>query len=250
MVGDFDGNKKSDLVFWAQGDQTLYFARIPTDPVLTENWKLIPVYKYFSDGQMQQHGTYPAWKRTNEHEGLANADIDGDGIMDIVGGGLWFRYLEEDKFSYNVVDAAYTFSRSAAGQLVNGGRPEIVLVVGDGLAPMFMYEYQKNTWVKKEIVQKVSNGHSLAIVDFDGDGNMDIWYAEMTLGGYKEAVSRILFGDGRGNFQRDMIISRGIDLHDSEIVDLDGDGDLDILGKPYDGDAPSIDIWLQNGTNK
>jgi len=250
MVGDFDGDKKSDLVFWAQGDQTLYFARIPTDPVLTENWKLIPVYKYFSDGQMQQHGTYPAWKRTNEHEGLANADIDGDGIMDIVGGGLWFRYLEEDKFSYNVVDAAYTFSRSAAGQLVNGGRPEIVLVVGDGLAPMFMYEYQKNTWVKKEIVQKVSNGHSLAIVDFDGDGNMDIWYAEMTLGGYKEAVSRILFGDGRGNFQRDMIISRGIDLHDSEIVDLDGDGDLDILGKPYDGDAPSIDIWLQNGTNK
>ena len=47
-----------------------------------------------------------------------------------------------------------------------------------------------------------------------------------------------------------MIISRGIDLQDSEIVDLDGDGDLDILGKPYDGNSPRLDIWVQNGTGK
>jgi hypothetical protein len=250
ITGDFDGNGKADLVFWAQGDQTLYFARIPEDPYEQANWKLLPIYKYFGDSQMEQHGTYPSWKGTNEHEGLAKADIDGDGIQDIVGGGFWFKYLGEDKFSYNIVDAAYTFSRSAAGQLVSDGRPEIILVVGDGVAPMFMYEYQKNTWIKKEIVPKVTNGHSLAIIDFDGDGNNDIWYAEMTLGGNKEAVNRILFGDGKGNFKRDLIISRGIDLHDSEIADLDGDGDLDILGKPYDGDAPRIDIWLQNGTGK
>jgi len=250
MAGDFDGDHKPDLVFWAQGDQTLYFTRIPSDPVLTENWKMITVYKYYGDSQMEQHGSYPAWKRPNEHEGLAMADIDGDGITDIVGGGLWFKYLGNDKFSYNVVDAAYTFSRSAAGQLVKGGRPEIVLVVGDGLAPMYMYEYQKNTWVKKPIIGEVSNGHTLALVDFNKDGNMDIWYAEMTLGGNKDALSRILFGDGKGSFPSDMIISIGIDLHDSEIADLDGDGDLDILGKPYDGDAPRLDIWLQNGTGK
>lgn len=250
MAGDFDGDNKPDIVFWAQGDNTLYFARIPDDPTITTEWKLKPVFRYYTDGEMEQHGTYPAWKGTNEHEGLAKADIDGDGVMDIIGGGLWFKYLGEDRFSFNSIDGAYTFSRSAAGQLVEGGRPEVVLVVGDGLAPMYMYEFQKNTWVKKEIVKRVSNGHSLAIVDFDGDGYMDIWYAEMTLGGNKEAVNRILFGDGKGNFTRDMVISIGIDLHDSEIVDLDGDGDLDILGKPYDGDAPGINIWLQNGTGK
>jgi hypothetical protein len=44
------------------------------------------------------------------------------------------------------------------------------------------------------------------------------------------------------------MISEGIDLHESEIADLDGDGDYDILGKPYNGDAPRLDIWLQNGT--
>jgi hypothetical protein len=245
MVGDFDVDSKPDLVFWAQGDQTLYFTRIPANPKVTAEWKLIAVYKYFPDSQMEQHGTYPAWKRTNEHEGLAKDDIDGDGLQDITGGGLWFKYLGNDRFSYNIVDGAYTFSRSATGQLIKGGRPEIVLVVGDGWAPMYMYEYQKNTWVKKEIVPKVSNGHTLAIIDFDSDGNQDIWYAEMTLEGNTKAVNRIMFGDGKGNFRRDMIISEGIDLHDSEIIDLDGDGDLDILGKPYDGDAPRLDIWLQ-----
>lgn len=199
---------------------------------------------------MEQHGTYPSWKRINEHEGLAKADIDGDGVQDIIGGGLWFKYLGNDKFSYNVIDAAYTFSRVAAGQIIPGGRPEVVMVVGDGIAPMFLYQYDKGTWSRKEIVSSVRNGHSLAVIDFDGDGNLDIWYAEMTLGGYRDAVNRILFGDGKGNFPRDMIISKGIDVHDSEIADLDGDGDLDILGKPYDGDAPRLDIWLQNGTAK
>jgi len=250
MTGDFDGDGRRDLVFWAQGDQTLYFTRIPAEPKELHEWKLIPVYRYYSDGQMEQHGTYPAWKGTNEHEGLATADVDRDGVQDIVGGGLWFKYTGNDKFTFNTVDGAYTFSRSACGQLIRGGRPEILLVVGDGWAPMYMYEYLKNTWVRKEVVPMVSNGHSLAIVDFDRDGNADIWYAEMTLGGNTKAINRILFGDGNGDFTRDMIISKGFDLHDSEIMDLDGDGDLDILGKPYDGGAPGINIWLQNGTGK
>jgi hypothetical protein len=62
-----------------------------------------------------------------------------------------------------VVDASYTFSRSAAGQLIAGGRPEIVMVVGDGLAPMFLYEWQNGTWKKKTLIDEVDNGHSLAI---------------------------------------------------------------------------------------
>jgi hypothetical protein len=250
IAGDFDGDGQQDLVFWAQGDQTLYFTRLPDDPYELKNWKLIPVYKYFSDSQMEQHGSYPAWKGTNEHEGLAKEDIDGDGISDIIGGGLWFKYIGNDKFSFNEIDAAYTFSRSAAGQLIKGGRPEIVFVVGDGIAPMYMYEYRNNTWMPKMIVPEVHNGHTLSLIDFDRDGNLDIWYAEMTLNGYTDAVSKILFGDGNGNFPREMIISKGIDLHDSEIIDLDGDGDLDILGKPYNGGAPRLDIWLQNGTSK
>ena len=248
IIGDFDGDCKPDLVFWAQGDQTLYFTHIPENPRITSEWKLIPVYKYYTDSQMEQHGTYPPFKGTNEHEGLAKADIDGDGTEDIIGGGMWFKFIGDSKFSFNTIDAGYAFSRCAAGQLVKGGRPEVLLVVGDGWAPMYLYEYLNKTWVKKEILPKVSNGHSLDIIDFDRDGISDIWIAEMTLFNNINAINRILLGDGKGNFTKEIVISKGIDLHESEIADLDGDGDLDILGKPYDGDTPRLDIWLQNGT--
>jgi len=254
MVGDFDGDGKTDLVFWCQGDCTLYFTRIPQNPEVFAEWKLIPVYRYFTDGEMEQQGTYPPFKKTNEHEGLAKADIDGDGVQDIIGGGMWFGYLGNDKFSFNAIDGSYPFSRAAAGQLVKGGRPEIVLVVGDGWAPMNMYEYKQinrdKYWGKKEILPKISNGHSLSLIDFDGDGNLDIWNAEMTLFDNKTATNRILLGDGKGSFPKEIVISQGIDIHESEIADLDGDGDLDVLGKPYDGDAPRLDVWLQNGTGE
>lgn len=249
MVGDFDGDGKSDLVFWVQGDNTLYFARIPEKPKETSAWKLIPAYTYYTDGQMEQRGEYPRWKGINEHEGLAKADIDGDGVQDIVGGGMWFKYLGNDRFAANIIDASYTFSRSAAGQLIEGGRPEVVMVVGDGSAPLSLYQFVNGTWRRKDLVPKVRNGHTLDIVDFDGDGHLDIWNAEMALDGNKEAINHILLGDGAGNFPDEIVVSRGVDLHESKIADLDGDGDLDILGKPY-SDAPGIDVWLQNGTGK
>lgn len=250
IVGDFDGNGCPDLVFWAQKDHTLYFASFPDNPKELSSWNLIPIYTYYADGQMQQLGKYLDFKKINEHEGLAKADIDGDGIQDIIGGGMWFKYLGDDKFAFNTIDGAYTFSRSAVGQLIKGGRPEVILVVGDGWGPMNMYEYQNGTWVRKEVISEVTNGHSLAIIDLDGDGNYDVWNAEMTLMDNNNAINHILLGDGKGNFPSEIKISEGFDIHQSEIADLDGDGDLDILGKPYNGGAPRLDVWLQNGTSE
>lgn len=250
ITGDFDGDGKTDLVFWSQSEGKLIFARIPDNPKDPGAWKCIPIFQYFDDGQMQQRGTYPWFKRVNEHEGLAKIDIDGDGIQDIVAGGYWFKYKGNNQFSNNMVDGSYTFSRSVAGQFIKGGRPQIVLVVGDGWAPLNLYEYKDKTWVPKTIIEKVSNGHSNSVGDFDGDGNLDLWNAEMTLAGNTNAVNRILLGDGKGNFPREIIVSKGIDIHESEMADLDGDGDLDILGKAYNGDTPRLDIWLQNGTGE
>ena len=42
------------------------------------------------------------------------------------------------KWATNIIDASYSFSRAAAGQLKKGGRPEVVLVVGDGAGPLNM----------------------------------------------------------------------------------------------------------------
>jgi hypothetical protein len=246
MFGDFDNDGETELVFWNQGGHKLCLVEIPDNPRNAATWHSRDIYLWSNDSQMAQRGSYPGWKSVNEHEGFDTADIDGDGLLDIVGGGRWFKYMGDGKFTANIVDAGYSFTRSAAGQLIEGGRPEIVLVVGDGLAPLIIYQWKDGTWEPTVLVDSVNNGHSIDLIDFNGDGHLDIFNAEMNLGDNPKAKTRILLGDGNGNFESITVIEDYAN-HESRIADLDGDGDYDILGKPYKWEAPRIDIWINEG---
>jgi hypothetical protein len=249
LFGDFDGDGTDELVFWNQGDHRLYLAEIPDDPRKAGSWDLEIVYEYHDDSQMKQLGQelYPAWKGNHEHEGLTKADIDGDGILDIIGGGRWFKYDGENDYIENIIDASYTFTRSAVGQFIEGGRPEVLLVVGDGIAPLMMYEYQEGTWMPTQLVESIDNGHTLQVLDFDKDGHWDIFSAEMRFGeGNPDSKAQILLGDGKGNFRKRVLVW-GYGMHESRLTDLDGDGDYDLLGKPYTWKAPRLDIWINEG---
>lgn len=245
MFGDFDGDGKDELVFWNQLGTTLFLAEIPGNPRQAKSWKCEPIYTWSADSEMEQRGEYPAWRRTHEHEGLTKIDMDGDGKLDIVGGGRWFKHIQGLTYLPNIIDASYVFTRSAAGDLIKGGRPEVILVAGDGAAPFVMYEWQKGIWKSKVLIEGVRDGHSITIVDFDGDGNLDIFTAEMQLQN-PEPKTRILLGDGNGNF-KEMLVHTGFGLHESVLVDLNGDKLLDILGKPYTWQAPRLDIWINKG---
>jgi len=249
MFGDFDGDGTDELVFWNQGDHRLYLAKIPDNPKQTAPWELRIIYEYSDDSQMKQLGQelYPGWKGNHEHEGLAKADIDGDDILDIVGGGRWFKFNGENGFIENIIDASYTFTRSAVGQFIEGGRPEVLLVVGDGQAPLMMYEYREGTWMPRQLIDLLDNGHTIQVLDFNKDGNWDIFNAEMRFGeGNPDSRAQVLLGDGQGNFRKILLV-QGYGLHESWLADLDGDGDYDLLGKPYTWKAPRLDIWINEG---
>lgn len=244
FFGDFDGDGDGEFVFWNQGAHALFLAEVPADPRRSGPWSLTEIYTYSGDSEPEQRGRPAGFKGVNEHEGLAKADIDGDGKLDIVGGARWFKHLGGMRYLPNIIDAGYSFSRAAAGQLKEGGRPEVVLVVGDGLGPLMLYEWVKGTWVGRALIGEIDNGHSLDLVDFDGDGHLDIFCAEMRLnGGNPDARIYLLLGDGQGNF-RTTVVAEGFGNHESKIADLDGDGALDILGKPYNWETPRLDIWL------
>ena len=244
IFADVDGNGKEALVFWNQDAHGLFLARIPPDPRNAGPWPITEIYSYSADSEQEQRGKPAPFRGVNEHEGLAAADIDGDGKLDIVGGGRWFRNLGDGRFEVNIIDASYSFSRVAVGQLKKGGRPEVVMEVGDGLGPLLWYEWVKGTWVSHKLLD-IANGHSLQLLDFDRDGNLDIFCAEQRLNGtVPDSKIYLLFGDGNGNFTK-AVLATGFDLHESKLADLDGDGKLDILGKPYNWETPRLDIWLQ-----
>ena len=250
MFADIDQDGSPELVFWNQGGHSLILARLPVDPKVDAEWPMTPIFTYTYDSEMKQRATSPPFKSVNEHEGLALLDIDGDGKKDIVGGGYWFKHIAGDKFEANAVDSSYHFSRAGAGQLMEGGRPEIVFVVGDGVGPLMMYEWVKGTWLPKTLIESIDNGHSLAVLDFDGDGHLDIFCGEMRLNsGNPDSKIYLLMGDGKGNF-RTTVVAEGFDLHEAKIADLDGNGTPDILAKPYNWQTPRLDIWLNLGLKR
>jgi hypothetical protein len=247
LFGDFNGDGDMELAFWNQSDGKLFLAVIPDSPAQHPGeWPRQAIYTYGVDSEMEQTGQagYPAWKGTNEQEGLFACDIDGDGITDIVGGGRWFKYNGEGGYTENIIDASYSFTRSVAGQFIEGGRPEVILLAGDGHAPMYMYEYRDGTWVRTMLIQEVADGHSIDVLDFNGDGHLDLFSGEMGLGGGNpEAKIRIMLGDGKGHFLHH-VVATGFGTHESKIADLDGDGDYDILSKPYQWKAPRLDLFI------
>jgi len=195
IFGDFDGDGQLELVFWNQGAQKIFMAEIPADPLNTQPW---PYTEIFSGGG----------------EGLGKADIDGDGKIDLLGAGRWFKHTGGTNFTPYVIDGSQNSSRIVAGDLIPGGYPEVVMVAGDGEGPLKWYECTGNPtnpgdWVAHDILgYNVHHGHSLDVADFDGDGNLDIFCGEMVYGGNTDAKVWVFLGDGNGNFT-ETVVSTG-----------------------------------------
>jgi len=186
---------------------------------------------------------------------MAAFDIDGDGKTDLLAGNLWFKHRGGTKFE--PIQFASIGGRVAAGKFKPGKVGQIVIAPGDGVGPLRWYECTGNPemardWVGHDLLDRdMIHGHSLQVGDIDGDGNLDIFAAEMAkwTEGKKEpdnpgATAWILFGDGRGQFQK-TIFATGIGFHEARVADLNGDGKMDVLDKPYNWEAPRVDVWIQ-----
>jgi FG-GAP-like repeat len=237
IFGDFAGDGTNKLAFWVQRSEIVWLASIPSDPKQLSPWPTTPL------------------ARVGPAEGLAKADIDGDGKLDLIGGGFWFKHLGARAFQPMLIDKKSLNSRAAAGQLVEGDSPEVVFVVGDGVGRLKWLERSRGNWVSHDLLgEDVVHGHSLELADIDQDGHLDIFCAEMAQ--WTEGTNTpdnpgarmwIFYGDGHGRFTK-TLLARGIDNHESRVSDLDGDGDMDIVVKPYTHDTPRLDIWLNDGT--
>jgi hypothetical protein len=218
-------------VAWQNSARKLLLFEIPNDPRATERWPSTVVFTA-SDGK---------------HEGLAVGDVDLDGTMDIVGAGRWWKHMGGAKYRDHVIDARMAFTRAAVGQLVKGGRPEVVFCPGDANGDAKWYQWEGKKWVPHKL-RYVNHGHTLDLGDVDQDGNLDIFIGEMgNPGAGDDAQTWIWYGNGRGGF-RETVANRGQGIHEGRLADLDGDGDLDILVKPFQHNAPRVDVLINTGS--
>ena len=172
--------------------RSLRLAELPRDPRRSGSW---PATAIASVGRA---------------EGLAKADVDGDGKVDLIGGGYWFRHEGGSDYRPMLIDEGSKLTRAAAGQLVEGGPPEVVFVAGDVVGRLKWFERRGDAWIAHDLLgEDVVHGHSLQLADIDEDGHLDIFCAEMAKWtdaakepDHPNARMWIFYGDGRGDSRR------------------------------------------------
>jgi hypothetical protein len=229
VIGDFDGDGARELVFWNKNaSNRLYLADWPADPKATQPWPFVEIF---------QAPTRP--------EGLAKGDIDLDGREDIVGAGYWFEHVSGTTYTPHLIESGRTFTRTVVGQFVPGGRPEVVHSPGDEIGPLTWNEWVDGAWVTTVLDPVVKHGHTLAMGDVDRNGLPDFYVAEMhSPGAGDQARSRVFLNQGGGVFLPDTV-NVGLGNHESRLADIDMDGWLDVVGKPFKAQAPGLHIWFR-----
>lgn len=129
---------------------------------------------------------------------IASADVDGNGVMDVV-----FAGAEE--------------------------LADIVLWKPGPAGPT-------GPWTAHVIAPAVEHVHSLEIADFDRDGKTDVFAGQMHISAAREVVIYHNV-DGAGTVWSRHVLSTG-GTHNAQVGDIDSDGDFDIVGSNYTGNPP------------
>jgi sugar phosphate isomerase/epimerase len=246
VFGDFLGTGKPQLAFWNQQAKTLYLAEIPDNPRTAESWPLTEIVSGTSSGS------------TPYTEGMSAFDVDGDGKVDILAYNTWYKHTGGKSFKpIKIADEGGLIS---AGYFKPSKVAQIVISPGDGNGPLRWYECtgdpeDSKSWVAHDLLDRpIIHGHSLQLGDLNRDGHLDVFVGEMAKWSENkpdrdnpEATAWVFYGDGQGRFtKKEVVVGHG--WHQAQLADLDGDGDLDLLNKPYNWDTPRVDVWLNNGT--
>lgn len=247
VAADIDGDGKLDLI--SMNDDTLTWYKIPSDP--TSTWIETTVGS-------SVHGSFTP-------RGVG--DIDGDGDNDIVRTSGWYKNEGNGSSWTWIENISGASDPGGVGQFDDttrswifdidlDGDNDIVMATADTSASNGWLRWFENqsgdgsAWVSRSIASDKGDLHSLALADFDNDGDIDIFTGEGPLGGSGPSGLRRGFifenTSGTGDTWVEHIIVEGYEIHEAQAGDVDGDGDIDIVFKPWNGGEQ---VFLENVTS-
>jgi hypothetical protein len=193
-----------------------------------------------------------AWERASDvsqDEALSAGDIDRDGRIDLLLGTHWLRNEGNGWRAYAIDATTENPDRNRLVDLNRDGRLDAVVGFEaiNKLGAVVWYEQGSDPtqpWQRHRIGEAIGP-MSLDVADIDGDGDPDVIVGEHNLA-KPESARLLMFEnvDGRGRQWREHVIATGDEHHDGAlVVDLDGDGDPDIVSIGWGHDRV---LWYEN----
>ena len=239
VVADVDGDGRPEVVMGGENYGCAWY-KIPARPTVNAPWpKHIVTLAMLKQKDHIHSGPYPGGVK----------DLDGDGDADIV---LTDRWMENRGGGTDWVEHKLPFGKSGPYGLSSrawivdmnrDGHNDIVMtdsdqeesraawLENDGKSPPAF----KVHWLPDSVPGVRGSFHSLAVADFDGDGDLDVLTAEQEDLLPKGSQPRWFLWenvDGRGaHFVEHVIFDGRLGGHDIIVGDIDGDGDLDVVSK-------------------
>jgi hypothetical protein len=186
-------------------------------------------------------------------EGIQVADLTASGHPDIVIGGRWYENpgdVIEGQWQEHVYTDRWTHpdAKVDLADISGNGRLDIVLTPAELAGQTYKiawYEAPSNPraqWTEHVVVDKIETVvHALALGDFNRDGRVDIAYAEMHQGDDPDEVV-IMLNRGAGEaWHKQVLATRG--SHDLVALDIDGDGNLDLIGANHGGPYQALELY-------
>ena len=222
-AADFDGDGDLDILFVSEDDEENEY--------------------YLNDGEGRFEDAVDRFPAAGVTNGLAVADVNGDGAPDVIlgnagqnvlliadGGGGFHDETEArlPVLSDQTQDVEFG-DADGDGDLdilvANEDRNRLLMNNGDGV---FADESDQRL-AYRDALEETREGD---FGDIDGDGDLDIYFANVNFRQTGELFDRLLINNGDGFYKdetSDRLSPAEDHTVDADFVDIEGDGDLDIV---------------------
>ncbi|MBN1479243.1 VCBS repeat-containing protein [candidate division KSB1 bacterium] len=244
-VADLISGGKQEIIL--QADKGIYVCEIPANTT-TGEW---PWHMIITSGS---------------DEGIGVGDLDGDGDFDLAFGDI----KEGEQEHPTILDWAenpgfltVTWKRHSIGETMHAiDRVEIADMNGDDRPDVIVSEERypgqepdghlwwfearaDGAWERHQVVQQYSM-NNLDVGDIDNDGDIDI-VTNMHKG--ESLATQVWENNGTGEFTKH-VVDTGKEMHlGAQLIDIDNDGDLDIVGHAWDN-YQFLHLWRNDAIKK
>lgn len=171
----------------------------------------------------------------SQDEALSAGDIDNDGDQDLLLGTVWLRNDGNTWSKHRLTSSPDAPDRNALADINGDGRLDAVVgyeaISKPGKLAWYSHTGDPTAEWQGHPIATVVGPMSLGVGDMDGDGDLDVVVGEHNLTDPVRARMLVFENaDGSGTSWVEHLVYVGDEHHDgAHLVDLDKDGDLDIV---------------------